>query len=183
MTYSQKLKDPRWQKKRLQIFDRDGWKCTVCNDNETTLHVHHSFYKKDAEPWDYQNESLKTLCENCHEAEHKPITITECGGAYIVKEMLDNNPLLKTVFKEIANHKGCWTVKLRSNKPTDILYLAIKKLFELAWYDCHLIIYNVYDKKIFEETENIPQQVLVLEYALSGIDISNEYYSIIEEDE
>jgi hypothetical protein len=27
--YSDKLKDPRWQKKRLQIMERDNWCCLV----------------------------------------------------------------------------------------------------------------------------------------------------------
>ena len=25
MSYSDKLKDPRWQRKRLEIFERDNW--------------------------------------------------------------------------------------------------------------------------------------------------------------
>ena len=37
--YSQKLKDPRWQKKRLQILERDEWNCQICHDNESTLVV------------------------------------------------------------------------------------------------------------------------------------------------
>lgn len=44
MTYKEKLKDPRWQKKRLEIFDRDGWKCVECGDKDSTLNVHHIFY-------------------------------------------------------------------------------------------------------------------------------------------
>lgn len=39
--YSEKLKNPRWQKKRLEIFERDGWKCRACQDEKSTLHVHH----------------------------------------------------------------------------------------------------------------------------------------------
>jgi hypothetical protein len=52
MDYSQKLKDPRWQKKRLEILERDGWKCMACGDKEKTLHVHHIFYLPGKEPWD-----------------------------------------------------------------------------------------------------------------------------------
>jgi phage terminase large subunit GpA-like protein len=64
MTYAEKLKDPRWQKKRLEILERDEWKCKLCGDHTTTLHVHHEKYK--GEPWDADNELLKTLCEHCH---------------------------------------------------------------------------------------------------------------------
>ncbi len=68
MTYSEKLKDPRWQKKRLEIMNRDDFKCVYCNNNELTLHVHHLRYSK--EPWNINNDYLITLCENCHDEEH-----------------------------------------------------------------------------------------------------------------
>jgi hypothetical protein len=64
MTYSEKLKDPRWQKLRLKILERDQFKCTLCSDEKTTLHVHHEEYKKD--PWDADIDKLKTLCSDCH---------------------------------------------------------------------------------------------------------------------
>jgi hypothetical protein len=69
MTYSEKLRDPRWQKKRLEIFERDNFTCKLCNDTESTLNVHHHYYENNKEPWEYPNESLITLCENCHENE------------------------------------------------------------------------------------------------------------------
>lgn len=66
MTYSQKLKDPRWQKKRLQILERDGWKCQSCTSTTKTLQVHHLVYAK-RDPWDYADDCYQTLCEDCHE--------------------------------------------------------------------------------------------------------------------
>lgn len=62
MTYSEKLKDPRWQKKRLEIMERDIWACRLCGDTETELHVHHENYN--GEPWESDN--LITLCKYCH---------------------------------------------------------------------------------------------------------------------
>jgi hypothetical protein len=73
MRYSDKLKDPRWQKKRLEILQRDQWMCQKCGDSDSTLHVHHRNYVKDLEPWDYPNDSLITLCEDCHEDEMQSI--------------------------------------------------------------------------------------------------------------
>ncbi len=67
--YAEKLKHPKWQKMRLKILERDKWKCKLCGDTETTLHVHHKYYKKDNEPWDYPEDSLITLCEGCHQEE------------------------------------------------------------------------------------------------------------------
>jgi hypothetical protein len=66
-TYSEKLKDPRWQKKRLEIMQRDEFSCKFCTDTDTTLHVHHLAYHQ--EPWDTPNEQLITLCEDCHQRE------------------------------------------------------------------------------------------------------------------
>lgn len=69
MKYSEKIKSPQWQKKRLEILERDGWKCKICGDDESTLHVHHRIYKTGKEPWDYPDDALITLCEKCHKEE------------------------------------------------------------------------------------------------------------------
>jgi 5-methylcytosine-specific restriction endonuclease McrA len=67
-TWSQKLRDPRWQKVRLDIMERDGWRCTVCGDKKGTLNVHHVVYSRNnPDPWDYEENVLQTLCEDCHE--------------------------------------------------------------------------------------------------------------------
>ena len=64
MTYSEKLRDPRWQKKRLLIMKRDKFKCLLCGDKKTTLNVHHLKYT--GNPWEAENENLQTLCQECH---------------------------------------------------------------------------------------------------------------------
>lgn len=64
-SYSEKLKDPRWQKRRLFIFERDQWACQCCGDKETSLNVHHKKYVGD--PWESPEDQLVTLCEDCHE--------------------------------------------------------------------------------------------------------------------
>jgi len=72
-TYSEKLRDPRWQKKRLEILERDGWQCKLCLSKEKTLHVHHLLYLKGSQPWDYDSNSLITLCEVCHQKEPEEV--------------------------------------------------------------------------------------------------------------
>lgn len=69
-SYSQKLKDPRWQKKRLEIMGRDGFRCRICGDDSNTLHVHHKHYFSKREPWDYEEQDLVTVCEICHDEAH-----------------------------------------------------------------------------------------------------------------
>lgn len=65
MTYSEKLRLPQWQKKRLQILERDGWKCQSCNATDKNLQVHHLVYGR-KEPWEYPDGCYQTLCEECH---------------------------------------------------------------------------------------------------------------------
>lgn len=66
MTYQEKLKNPKWQKKRLEILERDNWTCTNCGDTENELHVHHEKYENQKNPWETSNDNLATLCKNCH---------------------------------------------------------------------------------------------------------------------
>jgi len=69
VTYFEKLKDPRWQQKRLEIFSRDNFNCQLCHDETSPLHIHHKNYFFNLDPWEYKNEDLITLCENCHQQE------------------------------------------------------------------------------------------------------------------
>lgn len=83
-TYSEKLKDPRWQKRRLDILSRDEFSCCACGDATKTLHVHHKWYDRSKEPWEYPDECLVTLCEDCHieEEEYK------CNQELLIKTLL-----------------------------------------------------------------------------------------------
>jgi hypothetical protein len=69
--YSEKLRDPRWQKKRLEVFERDNFTCQCCFDSSSTLAVHHLRYIRGREPWDCPNDMLITLCDGCHTAEYE----------------------------------------------------------------------------------------------------------------
>lgn len=64
MSYAEKLKDPRWQKKRLKILERDNWTCVYCGDKESTLHIHHLKYS--GEPYEADDMDLLTACKYCH---------------------------------------------------------------------------------------------------------------------
>lgn len=75
ISYSEKLKDPRWQKVRLQVLNRDEFTCQHCGDTETTLHVHHLSYS--GEPWETEDNLLITLCEVCHRDETDSLKLQE----------------------------------------------------------------------------------------------------------
>lgn len=64
--YLKLLRDPRWQRKRLEILERDGWACTFCEATDRTLHIHHRRYQWGKKPWEYADDDLTTLCEVCH---------------------------------------------------------------------------------------------------------------------
>jgi hypothetical protein len=69
-TYPEKLRDPRWQRLRLEIFNRDEWKCRKCDDGRTELQVHHRYYQTGGvQPWEYPHDALLTLCAPCHKEE------------------------------------------------------------------------------------------------------------------
>lgn len=70
-SYAKLIKSPQWQKKRLEILERDGFKCVKCGCEDEALHVHHLYYKKETMPWDYPDDALITLCEKCHKAAHQ----------------------------------------------------------------------------------------------------------------
>jgi hypothetical protein len=48
-------------------MQRADFRCEECGNDEVTLHVHHSYYEKDHASWEYPDESLHCVCENCHE--------------------------------------------------------------------------------------------------------------------
>lgn len=66
-SYWEQLKHPKWQRKRLEVLNAAGFKCSRCGDADDTLHVHHSYYERGKAPWDYPTASLHALCEDCHE--------------------------------------------------------------------------------------------------------------------
>lgn len=63
---------PKWLQKRFEIFERDKYECVACKTSKKELHVHHLYYEKDNEIWDYDNETLITLCKDCHNYVHAP---------------------------------------------------------------------------------------------------------------
>ena len=73
MIYKNLLKSPQWQRKRLEIFNRDNFTCQCCKSKNKELHVHHLQYKKGVLPQDYENEMLVTLCFDCHDFAHNEL--------------------------------------------------------------------------------------------------------------
>jgi hypothetical protein len=66
-SYYELLRHPNWQRKRLEIMEREQFACQRCESTTKTLNVHHTYYEKGCKPWEYPDESLMCLCEDCHE--------------------------------------------------------------------------------------------------------------------
>lgn len=78
INYKEQYLSPKWQKKRLEILSRDNFTCQMCGDTESTLHVHHTIYIPGKDIWDYDGIQLITLCDKCHEEEHKNEEYINC---------------------------------------------------------------------------------------------------------
>lgn len=70
MDYKEQIKSPKWQKKRLEVMQKDNFTCQLCGNTESMLNVHHLSYHRDRNIWEYEEWELITLCENCHKEEH-----------------------------------------------------------------------------------------------------------------
>lgn len=73
MKYAELLKDGRWQIRKNEIMSRDGFKCKKCGASAhegVTLNVHHIRYYRGRKPWEYTDNDLVTLCEDCHRKQH-----------------------------------------------------------------------------------------------------------------
>ena len=103
MDYKEQIKHPKWQKKRLEILERDSYTCLECGEKEKTLHVHHNYYTSIFKLWEYSNEHLQTLCEDCHSERHH----------------------LKSLIKEVID------VWFTDNKTLQELHCIITKLYPL----------------------------------------------------
>lgn len=99
MKYSDKLRDPRWQKKRLKILERDNWTCKYCGATDRTLHVHHNEYNGD--PWNANDEKLDTVCDICHDMFHKYNSDLEIFLYILTTSLIKNNcPDKRNIFLE-----------------------------------------------------------------------------------
>lgn len=122
-SYKQKLQDPQWQKKRLTIMERDQWACRGCGDKESMLCVHHLEYKRGANPWEYPDDKLVTLCPGCHEDEHE----TRLEHEQSLLDTLHHPSILSgDVFTLMESFWGLIDKK-RTAAALDVLYLLARK--------------------------------------------------------
>ena len=138
MTYSQQLRDRRWQQKRLKILERAGWSCQQpgCkhpDDDRVMLVVHHRNYRSGKKAWEYGDADLVTLCERCHDKIHHteatPTQFVE-GEFYAWRELSVVLRFTPTPYLTNANGKivcGTFRKDLNPDAPTIVLPGVAKK--------------------------------------------------------
>jgi len=67
--YTEQLKDVRWKEKSLLILKRDNYTCCRCRVSGVKFSVHHFLYFPNTKLWEYPNDLLITLCDECHSKE------------------------------------------------------------------------------------------------------------------
>lgn len=129
---------PQWQKKRLRIMNRANWRCEHCNTDSKCLNVHHTYYKpakENAKVWEYDDEDLICLCEDCHENWH---VMMNC-----LKRKLGKLPYFR--LREVDNYidppplnlpvtvDGCLDLTAFLKQSQDRFLRAGMHNFDLAW--------------------------------------------------
>ncbi len=105
MSYAELLKDPRWQKKRLEIMERDEWTCKACGDTKATLTVHHKSYRmvdgKFVDIWDYPGDDLITLCEECHSQEEENLDFIKKNVFFALRNYCEDSYAISHILQTI----------------------------------------------------------------------------------
>jgi hypothetical protein len=65
INWEDRYKHPNWQRMRLVVMYRDGFKCRRCGEMHQQLHVHHLRYGDNKYVWEVDLDDLETLCERC----------------------------------------------------------------------------------------------------------------------
>jgi 5-methylcytosine-specific restriction endonuclease McrA len=62
-SYEGRRTKEEWEILKKQVHSRDGYRCRICNRNDSPLHLHHRTYRTYAEE---RLEDVITLCADCH---------------------------------------------------------------------------------------------------------------------
>lgn len=124
--YKDLLKTAPWQALRLKILARDKWTCRFCYNSalngfneldsncEISFHVHHTHYKRGLKPWEYPENSLITLCSDCHAKEEQKLP--DSSGFLI--SALKQAGFTASDFEQLAIAAGSLPIRVCPDTPT-----------------------------------------------------------------
>jgi hypothetical protein len=141
MPYRDKLKDPRWQRKRLEVLNEANWRCKKCERGNLPLHVHHILYRR-VDPWEYRLDELQVLCEPCHLKAHNFLrgnNIFAVGTRYTRVAIQNKLGGSTRGFLPFVNGRvvcGCFRGELNPDAPDIILPGDLNLIQEVAEMFC-----------------------------------------------
>lgn len=113
----------------------------MCQDDSTTLHVHHLKYEPGKEPWEYPLSNFVTLCADCHREVELLKKENEMDQIVLHKDCWTGGTVVMYVYAESLKH-----ILLKiylKDQPTPISFThSIESFFEIteffkkaAWLD------------------------------------------------
>lgn len=126
--YSNKLKNPRWQRFRLEVMQRDDFKCCWCGSGDRFLNVHHTKYFKNTDPWDYPLDLMQTLCEGCHGIAHQKIAPE---NKEYIEMLIVINEDSKSFLTATQTHIDILMASLKKGVPEEIEQEILKNILYL----------------------------------------------------
>lgn len=160
LNYKEQLADSRWLQKKTEILVRDNYTCQKCGA-QSHLNVHHLSYEKGKLAWEYPNEQLITLCEQCHAKEHRT-TRPYVGEVYIYHH------------SDYTNYMVCYSV---NNAKKEVYLVGVDNgggadtpYFECVKFDVfcskYTQLYGFWDKSFQEDVywQEVLARILVAIY-------------------
>ena len=85
--YHSVMDSRRWERTRLAVFERDGFRCRACG-RPGRLEAHHVRpLERGGDPYDLAN--IETLCRSCHIGRHRrKLSPAEVAWDRLVRELL-----------------------------------------------------------------------------------------------
>jgi len=64
--FKAQYQDKRWYELSKKIKARDKNTCQMCGRNDRPVSVHHKVYRSGTDVWDYADDELICICDECH---------------------------------------------------------------------------------------------------------------------
>ena len=146
LSYADQLKHPLWQRKRLEVFEAAEFTCQRCKSTDKQLHAHHKIYLRGRKPWEYPNELLECLCDDCHDQVHDEL---ESLHLLIAQQPTSALPRIEEVLERyLASGEAPPGIGPRMRPFFDKLGIAMQCGSKTAYVDAQNELQDVVDESI-----------------------------------
>jgi hypothetical protein len=137
---------PQWKARRSEILAKHGEKCFRCGTWRTDFFiVHHIDYIQGKRAWEYPDDMLIPLCDNCHKLEHGLSKLAyEC---LLLADFGEITPEIRKIVAKKCGVKTDLVVKSLKYASKDFLFKDIKRKGKLYYRPTNFIYlhYPLYD--------------------------------------